>query len=198
MWRYSTPGWNESPSTPNSSSSASMTLRASSEARMTAGEVLHGAVVADRHQIAPVGDLVARESQTERSRLDRCPAGVIAAGVVAEDRHVPDVAAGWQTGRDDGGATHLTLRGEASPGSASTRLRAACGRPTRRAVRRHSRRGRRPRTSSGRSCQENVRTSPGQSPTDHERSRGAVHASVIAPFSAPCARRAYFASTPDV
>ena len=39
--------------------------------RMAAGEVDHRAVVADRHEIAAVRDLVGTQPQSERGRLDR-------------------------------------------------------------------------------------------------------------------------------
>ena len=66
--------------------------------RMAAGEVDHRAVVADGGEVAAVGDLVGRQPEAERGRLDRRPAGVVLGGVVAEDRHVADVAARRQPG----------------------------------------------------------------------------------------------------
>jgi hypothetical protein len=68
--------------------------------RVAPGEVEHRAVGPDVDQVAAEGDLVGPQTQTQRRRLDGRPAGVVAGRVVAEDRHVPHVAAGRHLGRD--------------------------------------------------------------------------------------------------
>ncbi len=75
-------------------------------------EVDHGPVVADGHEVASEGDLVAGQLDPHRGRLDRRPAGVELGRVVPEDRHVADVAPGWESLGDGGGPTHLRTRGE--------------------------------------------------------------------------------------
>jgi hypothetical protein len=120
-------------------------LGASSEG-VPAGEVDHGAVVADGDQVAAVGDLVGRQPQPERRGLDRRPAGVVAGRVVAEDRHVADVAARRQPRRDHRGPPDLAPGGqgvERGHGATSSGVRP----PSSARARRRSRRGRTPRTS---------------------------------------------------
>ena len=132
---------------PSSASRASITSAAPLGGGVAAGEVDHRPVVADGDEVAAVGDAVGRQPQAERGRLDRRPAGVVAGGVVAEDRHVADVAARRQARRDHGGPADLAARGRAGPGWASTPPRAACDRRAPRPVRRRTRRARTPRTS---------------------------------------------------
>ena len=86
--------------------------------RMAGREVDHRRrrVGRQRDEVAAVRDLVGRELDTHRGGLDRRAAGVVARRVEPEDRHVADVAAGRQSGRDDGGAPDLAAprqRGEA-------------------------------------------------------------------------------------
>jgi hypothetical protein len=58
------------------------------------GEVDHRAGAVDRHEIAPERDLVGRELDSHRGGLDRRSARVVLGRVVAEDRHVADIAPG--------------------------------------------------------------------------------------------------------
>ena len=58
-------------------------------------------------EVAAEGHLVGPQPQPEGGGLDRRPAGVEAGGVVAEDRHVADVAARRQARRDHRGAADL-------------------------------------------------------------------------------------------
>ena len=71
------------------------------------------------------------ELDAHRRGLDRRATGVVARGVEAEDRHVADVAARRQTGRDHRGPADLGRAPRARPGAACARLRAACGRRAR-------------------------------------------------------------------
>ena len=82
-------------------------------ARVATSEVDHRAVVAHRGQVAAVGDAVRREAQPERGRLDGRPPGVEAGRVVAQDRHVADVAPRRHPGRDHRGPSDLPAPGEA-------------------------------------------------------------------------------------
>ena len=80
---------------------------------MPAREVDHRPVVADRHEVAAVRDLISSQAQAERGCFDRRPTSVEPLRVVPEDRHVADVRPGRQPRRDHGGATNLTPRGKA-------------------------------------------------------------------------------------
>jgi hypothetical protein len=82
--------------------------------RMTGREVDHDrlVVVGERDQVASVRNLVGFELDAHRRRLDRSATRVVPLGVEAEDRHVADVAARGQTGRDDRGAPDLGVRGQ--------------------------------------------------------------------------------------
>ena len=95
MWRYCTPGWNATSAPPRAELGVERRdhLGGGLGRRVAAGEVDHRAVVADGDEVAAVGDLVGREAQAQRGGLDRRPPGVVAGRVVAEDRHVADVAA---------------------------------------------------------------------------------------------------------
>ncbi len=80
--------------------------------RVAGREVHHRAVVADRDEIAAIRDLVGCELDAHRGRLDRRSARVELGRVEAQDRHVPDVTAGWEAVGDDRGATDLAACGE--------------------------------------------------------------------------------------
>ena len=74
----------------------------------------------ERDQVAAVRDLVGRELDAHRRGLDRRPAGVELERVVAEDRQVPDVAAGRQPAGDHLGPADLAaLRERGRFGSAA-------------------------------------------------------------------------------
>jgi hypothetical protein len=84
--------------------------------RMPTGEVEHRAVVADRDEVAPVRDLIGRELEPERRGFDRRAPRVEPRRVVAEDRHVADVAARRQPGRDHRGPPDQAPRGQLREG----------------------------------------------------------------------------------
>ncbi len=79
--------------------------------RVAGGEVHHD-VVLDGDEVATKRDFVGAERHTHRRGFDRCPAGVELRGVVPQDGHVADIAAGGQPVRDHGGASHLGPAGE--------------------------------------------------------------------------------------
>ena len=148
---------------PSSASSASMTSAASSVRRVAAGEVDHRAVGADRDQVAAVGDLVGRElaGPSAAASIGR-PAGVVAGGVVAEDRTCcrRRCPAACPAGSPRPGRPRPAPPGAASVGHRRP-PRAACARRARRAARRRSRRARTPRTSSAR-CRPHRRAPTGR------------------------------------
>ena len=69
-------------------------------------------VVGERDEVAAVRDLVGPELDAHRRGLDRRATGVVAGGVEAEDRHVADVAARREPGRDDRGPADVGARRE--------------------------------------------------------------------------------------
>jgi hypothetical protein len=82
--------------------------------RMTGGEVDHGrwVGVVELHQVAPVRDVVGPELDAHRGRFDGRPSCMEQGRVVAEDRHVADVASGRQALRDDRRPSDLAARGQ--------------------------------------------------------------------------------------
>ena len=85
-------------------------------------EVDHRAGVVDGDEVAPVRDLVGREVDAHRRRLDRRATGVELDRVVAEDGEVADVAPGREPGRDHLGQADLRA---SRPGCARWGMRAA-------------------------------------------------------------------------
>ena len=149
MWRYCTPGCSSIPPP------AAATERGVEGfdhgggllgGRMAAGEVDHRPVVADRRQVAAVGDRSGGNRRPSAARFDRRAAGVELGRVVAEDRHVADVAARWHPGRDHGGPADLAAQ-RVRPAWASTPPRGRVRPSARRPGGPHIRRARTPRTS---------------------------------------------------
>ena len=130
MWRYSTPAWKRTVA-------AELHVERLDDRRgilaggVAAGEIDHRAVAVDGDEVAAVGDLIGAELEAQRRGLDRRAAGVEAGRVVAEDRHVADVAA-----RAAGPAGITAARptraasAPASAASASTRPRAGVRPPS--------------------------------------------------------------------
>src|SRR5439155_8241023 len=68
--------------------------------------------VVDGDEVAPVGNLVGTELHPHGRSLDRGAPGVVLGGVVAENRHVANVASGREAARDHIGSADFGMRGE--------------------------------------------------------------------------------------